>query len=207
MAHILWARHGENVANLTRTLSYRVYDGNLTENGRRQARELAARLAAYPVAPVGQIFTSPLRRARYTAQIVAHLLQLPVLAELEDLRELNVGELDGRSDPAAWAIYADVLSAWRAGDVRARFPGGEDCRELRDRLRRALAVVADRSGGMSSLVVAHGGALRAALPSLAGWQDPGADMATGSFVVLNVSIGDGAQRTEVISWPAAATDR
>ena len=31
VAEILWARHGENVANLTRTFSYRVFDGDLTD--------------------------------------------------------------------------------------------------------------------------------------------------------------------------------
>jgi broad specificity phosphatase PhoE len=207
MARILWARHGENVANLTRTLSYRIFDGDLTEKGRRQASDLAARLAAFPGTPVGQVFTSPLRRARQTAQIVAHMRGLPVVAELEDLRELNVGDLDGRNDPAAWATYFDVLTAWQAGDAHARFPGGEDRTELLERLRRALAVVADRSDEVPSLVVAHGGALRAALPSLAGCPDPGCDMATGSFAVLSVRVCDGALRTDLISWPAAATDR
>jgi broad specificity phosphatase PhoE len=203
MALILWARHGENSANLTRTLSYRVFDGELTERGRHQASDLAARLAANPGPPVGQIFASPLLRARQTADIVAHLLGLPVVAELEDLRELNVGDLDGRSDPAAWTIYANVLAAWRAGEVQARFPGGEDCRELGDRLRRALAIVAGQSGDVASLVVAHGGALRAALPSLAGFPDPGADMTTGSFAALGVSHSEGVLRIDVISWPAA----
>jgi broad specificity phosphatase PhoE len=46
MVKILWARHGENVANLTKTFSYRVFDGDLTERGKRQAAELAERLAA-----------------------------------------------------------------------------------------------------------------------------------------------------------------
>jgi broad specificity phosphatase PhoE len=42
--------------------------------------------------------------------------------ELDDLRELNVGELDGRSDPRAWDTYTRVLAAWRAGETRATFP-------------------------------------------------------------------------------------
>jgi hypothetical protein len=37
MVTILWARHGENVANLTRTFSYRVFDGNLTDAGQEPA--------------------------------------------------------------------------------------------------------------------------------------------------------------------------
>ena len=48
MTTVTWARHGENLANVTRTLSFRIYDESLTEHGCQQARELAARLAAGP---------------------------------------------------------------------------------------------------------------------------------------------------------------
>jgi|HubBroStandDraft_5_1064220.scaffolds.fasta_scaffold46352_2 broad specificity phosphatase PhoE len=141
-ADVLWARHGENVANLTRTLSYRVFDGDLTDVGRRQARELGERLAVRAAGPVRLLACSPLRRARQTADIVGQRLGLPVAMELDDLREVNVGELDGRSDAQAWEIYTAVLAAWRAGDTRARFPGGENRDELCARLLRALTEVA-----------------------------------------------------------------
>ena len=110
---------------------------------------------------------SPLRRARQTADIVGRRLGLPVVMELDELREVNVGDLDGRSDARAWEIYAAVLAAWRAGDNRARFPGGENCDELCARLRRALTAVARGAVGEGrSLLVAHGASLRAAVPGL-----------------------------------------
>ena len=137
--NLLWARHGQNAANLTRTLSYRVYDRGLTDTGRRQAGELAERLAAAGAGPIGLLACSPLRRARQTAGIVGARLGLPVGLVLDDLREVDVGDLDGRSDAGAWDTYTRVLAAWRAGDTRARFPGGEDRDELCARLRRALA--------------------------------------------------------------------
>ena len=37
MTVVHWARHGENVANLSRTFSYRVFDSDLTERGIAQA--------------------------------------------------------------------------------------------------------------------------------------------------------------------------
>src|ERR1700733_12298478 len=46
MATVLWARHGQNVANLSQTFSYRVFDGDLTETGREQALRLGAPLRA-----------------------------------------------------------------------------------------------------------------------------------------------------------------
>src|SRR5580658_9068441 len=226
-ADVLWARHGENAANLTKTLSYRVFDGDLTDVGRRQARELGERLATGGGDRIGLLACSPLRRARQTADIVGQRLGLPVAMELDDLREVNVGELDGRSDAEAWKIYAAVLAAWRAGDTQARFPGGENRDELCARLVGALTVVARSTAAghppvladsavpegslvpagsaapERSLVVAHGANLRAALPCLAGEPDPGADLPTGGVAALQVHPG-GFPVVRLVSWHGAA---
>ena len=203
MPTVLWARHGENVANITRTFSYRVFDGDLTPTGRRQARELAAQLARQADRSVAHLVCSPLRRARQTAEIVAQLLGLPIGAELEGLRELNIGDLDGRSDAEAWAVYDSVLAAWQAGEVHARFPGGEDCVELHVRVSAALAAVAAAAGDGTALIVAHGGALRMSLPLLTGDRDPGTDIPNGCYATLET--GPAGERPRLVSWPAAAT--
>jgi hypothetical protein len=36
MAVVHWARHGENVANVSHTFSYRVFDGDLTDGASRR---------------------------------------------------------------------------------------------------------------------------------------------------------------------------
>jgi broad specificity phosphatase PhoE len=77
-----WARHGENVANLSRTFSYRVFDGELTDRGVTQAGRLAEALRAAQ-ADYGLLVCSPQRRARQTARIVSAALALPVDAELD----------------------------------------------------------------------------------------------------------------------------
>lgn len=201
---MLWARHGQNVANLTHTLSHRVFDGDLTDVGRRQAEDLAARLAASGSDPIGLLACSPLRRARQTADIIGHHLGRPVPMILDDLREVNVGVLDGRGDAEAWATYSEVLAAWRAGDAAARFPGGEDCHELCARLRRALEAVARSAGTARSLVVAHGANLRAALPALTGQADPGADLPTGETARLWVDPDRAPYPlVRLRSWPGA----
>ena len=204
MVNILWARHGENVANLTRTFSYRGFDGDLTSTGRRQAEEIADRVASWLGDPVNQIVCSPLRRARQTAEIVSARLRLPIAAELEGFRELNVGALDGRSDAQAWDTYAQVLGAWKAGQIRVRFPDGEDCAELCARLWHALAAVASSAAaGGRPLIVAHGANLRAALPRLTGQPDPGADLPVGAVAALHVDpkhrLPGGAR---LLSWPS-----
>jgi broad specificity phosphatase PhoE len=202
MARILWARHGQNVANISRTLSYRVFDGDLTPAGRHQAAELAEHLAAHGDR-IGQVVCSPLLRARQTAQIIADRLGLPVAGELDELRELNVGTLDGRSDSRAWAVYDGVLAAWAAGQGTARFPGGEDYAELCARLRHALVTVASGPSHSMSLIVAHGASLRAALPALAGVADPGSDLAPGTFAAFEVSTSPPQPAVTLIAWPAS----
>ena len=203
MATVLWARHGENVANLTQTFSYRVFDGELTPAGRRHARALAAGLADRDRDPVGRLVCSPLRRARQTAEIVAQLLALPVAAEVDDLRELNVGDLDGRSDAQAWEVYEAVLAGWRAGQLETRFPGGENCIELYRRVGAAITAASAPANGAATLIVAHGGALRMCLPLLTGDPDPGTDIPYGGYAELETA-APGA-RIQLVSWPAAAT--
>ena len=197
MTMVTWARHGENLANVTRTLSFRVYDESLTGRGRRQARDLAARLAAGP-AP-DRIVCSPLRRAAETAAIVAVALGTADVSADEDLREVNVGSLDGRNDARSWDTYNSVLDAWRHGDYAARFPGGEDCAGLAARLRAAFTAITG-PGDDQVLVVAHGANIRAALPLLAAVPDPRQDLPTGGTARFVTSPGDAGIRLCLLSW-------
>lgn len=190
MTVVHWARHGENVANTSRTFSYRVFDGDLTDRGIAQAGQLAGALRAAGYG-YGLLVCSPLRRARQTAGIISARLQLPVAAELEDLREVNVGDLDGRNDDRAWQAYEATLARWRSGELGQRFPGGESGDELATRIGRALRVIARWAGAEDAIVVAHGASIRAAVPALTGQPDPGADLATGGLARFVVTPGSG----------------
>jgi probable phosphoglycerate mutase len=185
-----WARHGENIANLSRTFSHRVFDGDLTSRGIAQAQDLAEALSVaghqYQL-----LVCSPLHRARQTAQIVSARLRLPVQAELDELREVNVGDLDGRNDDDAWQVYDATLAAWRSGCLGDRFPGGESGYELAARIGGALRAVADQAGTGDAIVVAHGASIRAAVPVLTGQPDPGTDLATGGVARFTVTPGPG----------------
>lgn len=199
MTIVHWARHGENAANLSRTLSYRIFDGDLTERGITQAGQLAA--ALYDAGHhYGLLACSPLRRARQTAQIVSARLGLPISPELDDLREVNVGELDGRNDDAAWEIYHAVLTSWRCGQLDHRFPGGESGHELAERIGGALLAVAEQAGPDHAIVVAHGASIRAAIPVLTGQPDPGADLATGGSALLAVTPDSGSASIALMAW-------
>ena len=183
--HLTWARHGENIANLTRTFSHRVFDGDLTELGRRQALTLGRALAR-TATPPRFLAHSPLRRAAQTADILTTHLDIKARLVLDDLRELNVGDIDGRNDAEAWQTYTAVLEAWRRGEALERFPGGENLGELVDRLFRALTCTVAAAGAEPPLVVAHGANLRAAVPLLTGSPEPNVDLATGEVATLDI---------------------
>src|SRR5688500_5437157 len=159
---IYFIRHGENRANVERVMSYKVVDYPLTENGERQAEPLGR---WFLDRALGCVYTSPLRRARQTAERVVEATGAP-LFEREELRELNVGELDGKGDPASWAIHDEVIARWRLGDRDARFPGGESYHEVFERVDRVVHEVIGLHPDQDVALVAHGGIFTSVLPRL-----------------------------------------
>jgi probable phosphoglycerate mutase len=198
---VLWARHGQNQANLTRQFSYRRLDLDLTPRGREEAERLAAALAARLSEASGQpaLFSSPLRRALQTAEIVATQVG-GGLAVVDGLREVNVGDLDGRGDAEAWRIYESVLKDWRQGHYERSFPGGEDWYQLCARLHSTLCGIAAAAPGGVAVVVAHGANLRAALCGLAHVPDPGSDLGTARFADLQVIPTATAAQVRLLAW-------
>jgi probable phosphoglycerate mutase len=164
MSRLILVRHGENHANLTKEFSYRRVDYPLTLKGRLQAEQTAAALARWPS---GALFASPLRRAQETAAIIGAALGLPVQL-VEDLREVNVGALEGSADlAAAWTVNRQVVAAWRAGQTAVRYPDGENLLEFVARLQRAITYVVHHTPPhQPAIVVGHGGMFSLALPSL-----------------------------------------
>jgi broad specificity phosphatase PhoE len=156
---ILLARHGETAANVPPVRVMGRQDLPLTERGREQARALAAVVAAEGVEA---LYTSELRRARETAEIVGEALALDPRVDPR-FAESNRGRWEGRllcdierEEPEAW-------QAWRRAGADFRFPGGESLREHLDRVVEALDDVA--AGPLPALVVCHGGTIRCAFAS------------------------------------------
>jgi broad specificity phosphatase PhoE len=85
---------------------------------------------------------------------------------MEELREFDVGELDGRRDEQAWACYRQVLEDWQTGRHETAFPGGEDYRQMTARLASAFRHALRHPAGSRVLFIGHGGIIRAAIPAL-----------------------------------------
>ncbi|MGE3908829.1 MAG: histidine phosphatase family protein, partial [Chloroflexota bacterium] len=125
MNTLFLVRHGENPANINREFSYKIVDYSLTERGVRQAHQTAAYFSNGTVS-VDAIFSSPLKRALETAEIIGAATGHSVTV-IEEFREIDCGEFDGAPPTdALWREHDEILAAWRAGNHDVRFPGGED---------------------------------------------------------------------------------
>ena len=126
-----------------------------------QAGELAASLSKESVRAV---FSSPLARARDTANAVAAVHSLAVV-EVGGLREIDFGEVDGIPfDQLPAALQAGLLDA----PTEVRFPGGETYAELQERVATALGQIVRDHPEATVVAVSHAGAIRAALAAWLG---------------------------------------
>jgi broad specificity phosphatase PhoE len=134
--HTLYVvRHGENPANINREFSYKLIDYSLTPKGVRQAEETAV---FFRDKDIHEVYSSPLKRALETAEIIAAPLGLPVVIR-EEFRENNVGDLE-KEPPTDenWALHDRIIADWYAGRHDSTFPGGEDFHTLVGRVRAGI---------------------------------------------------------------------
>ena len=156
MTTILLARHGETDWN--RDYRFQGHaDPPLNESGRRQAAELADVLADKRLAAV---YSSPLRRALETAEILAapHGLE-PV--KVEALREVDVGSWQGLTRTELAERVPEQLARWLDGGQG--WEDGETYEQMANRVLPALLDLAAAHEGERILAVTHGGPIRAAL--------------------------------------------
>ena len=150
-------RHGESVSNAEpgRDLPDEAGD-RLTDRGRAQAAQAAGNLAELGIE---RLWSSPLRRARETAEPIAAELGLEIEIR-EDLRELH--EADGHGELPAEEQRLRRWSAWMAehpNEPGFAPPGGESFAavlERVERLKRDLLAEPERR----VLAVSHGILLR-----------------------------------------------
>jgi broad specificity phosphatase PhoE len=109
--------------------------------------------------PVTAVYSSPLERARMTAEQVATVHGLKPIV-VDDLREIDFGEAEGLGFDD---LPPDLQRGLLEHPTRIRFPGGETYAELRDRVVAALAGVTVRHEGETVVAVSHAGTIRAAL--------------------------------------------
>jgi len=146
---LLLLRHGETPLSVQRRFSGRG-DPELTDRGLAQARAAAARLSTYDVAAV---VSSPLRRARQTAQAVADALGVEMTVD-DGFVETDFGDWEGQTFAEIQQQWPAEMSAWLASpDVGP--PGGESFTATFARVRAARDKLLADYPGSTVVVVSH----------------------------------------------------
>lgn len=142
---------------------------DLSDEGRRQVRRLAERLAG---AKITAAYSSPLSRTVETAEILCKPHGLAPVHR-DGLREISHGHWEGLTRAEVEAQFGDEYSTWEADPFTFAPPGGESGLSV---LARALPVIREivvTHAGENVLVVSHKATLRLILSSLLGFDARG----------------------------------
>lgn len=142
-------RHGQTAWNQEKRLQGAT-DNQLNDTGRRQAAELAERLAGVAFA---HVYSSGLQRARETAAMLAHGAPLTALPAFN---ERSFGRFEGiYEDDRSGGLYAEF--ARRAPIPDDALAGGESLQSQANRVAAAVREITARHRHGSIAIVSHGG--------------------------------------------------
>ena len=154
---IFLARHGETDWNRNERFQGHA-DPPLNAAGREQAHALSEALATQPLRAV---YTSPLRRAAETAEVVAASRGLAV-EPADGLREVDVGSWEGLTRTDVERRYPEQFRRWLVEQAQG-WEDGETYEEMGRRVVGTLLELAERHRDDPILAVTHGGPIRAAI--------------------------------------------
>jgi probable phosphoglycerate mutase len=141
-------RHGETMRNAEQRILGRT-DDPLSVKGRVQAAELAEKMKDVEI---DLIFSSPLSRAKETADTIAAIKNMSVIVD-DRLIETDFGDFEGRP-----RNLEEYQAAKR--DHFKRYPGGESYFDIAYRVYDFLFMLKREYADKKVLVVAHGGICR-----------------------------------------------
>ena len=153
-----FVRHGEIEANVKKIYAGWSDEG-LTQRGRQQAREVAEELPRFEI---GSIYTSPLKRAAQTAEIIGGILSKQPVRE-ESFKEMRLGPWEGKSEEEIQRDFPDEWKIWDTSPAELILEGRETLHELLERVLAGLKRVKEREVDGSALVVTHVAIIRVLL--------------------------------------------
>ena len=153
---LILVRHGRTSANAAGLLQGRV-DNELDDVGIQQASQIAAALSLDGHRP-DRIVSSPLMRARQTANATCHLLGIEMTID-ERWAELDYGEWDGL--PIS-EVRPDMWRQWQS-DPGFALPGGESLVALNDRVGAACDDLAAEASSRDIAVFTHVSPIKSAV--------------------------------------------
>jgi len=153
---LILVRHGE-VEGGPRLLGHA--DPQLSMKGRATLAATARRLVDEKI---DALYSSDLIRTVESARIIAEGREV-AHRKVPALRELDMGEWDGRTISEVRASDRERIGKWWDDPVNYATPGGESLGNLRERVVPALEEILKAHPGQTVCLVAHGGTNRVVL--------------------------------------------
>jgi broad specificity phosphatase PhoE len=150
MTTLVLIRHGQTDWNVEGRWQGQA-DPPLNERGCEQAQHVAEYQRKFGFAA---LYSSDLRRAMETAQIIGAEMGLKVIPEPR-LREINLGKWQGMLSTDIQAQYPDEFRRWHEQPLTAHPPGGEDISVLAVRVLEAINAIIARHPKRRVGIVTH----------------------------------------------------
>jgi broad specificity phosphatase PhoE len=147
---LILIRHGETDWNVEGRYQGQA-DPPLNQRGLAQARQLAQKLRGVGL---DVLYSSPLRRALQTAQILAEALDVLLHTEPR-LMEIHQGEWQTLLYTEIVARYPELFDRWQTEPWTVTLPGGENIAQVQKRVYAAVDEILSRHEGQCIGMVAH----------------------------------------------------
>lgn len=148
-------RHGETDFNRDHRLQGTL-PVPLNDKGRLQAEALGLYLKHHSI---DALFSSPLNRARQTADLIGQALNLAVQDEPR-MGEIAFGKYEGLTLEQRKTQYPDEDRMWKSGDMSYIVPEGESRRSVQKRMAAAWEDLTSNTDYQTIVLVSHGSALK-----------------------------------------------
>ncbi|MBD0336889.1 MAG: histidine phosphatase family protein [Cyanobacteria bacterium Co-bin13] len=201
---VIIVRHGQSSYNQLKLIQGHCDESSLTPAGEAQAVRVGQALAGIPF---DAVWSSPLQRARKTAELILGELQqalpnIPAAQHSDDLKEISLPLWEGLSFTDAEANYPEEYRAWRQDPLNfvMQVPGETGTtafypvREVHQQAERFWQHLLANHAGQTVLVVAHSAINRALIATAIGLGPEGHNslyQANCAISVLNFSGGWG----------------
>ena len=160
---MILVRHGQSTWNREHRIQGQL-DPPLSDEGRRQAEQLARRLAGRRLAG---FYVSDLKRAFETAEAIEPLVDLKP-DPTPGLREIYLGEWEGLRTEEIAERFPDAWARWSEKPDWDLVPGGEGAARFETRVIATLEEILERHAHGDVLLVTHGGVIEVALHRVIG---------------------------------------
>lgn len=131
----------------------------LTEKGVHQAKKVAEKLKTYKI---DMLFSSPVKRAIQTAQIISEMVGIKFLIE-GAFGEMKLGPWDGLSEKKISKLYPREWKTWQEKPEELKLSNRETLKELLERVLKGLQKIYQSNNYQTVAVITHVAIIRVLL--------------------------------------------